>query len=124
MPRPRIGYDCTMPDDDRRNLPSPIAASIVALNGELAAQRFPLKTLQYVGLAHCSDSEICMTSTALGTSRRHLSLECVDGRFVVDDCGSSHGTFVNGERIAQPRTLANGDIIAAGQAEFRFELIA
>lgn len=109
-------------ENERRNAPAPFAASIVALNGELEGQRFPLKTLQYVGLPHCSDSEICVATTALGTSRRHLSLECVDGRFVVADYDSSHGTFVNGERISRPRGLAHGDIIAAGQAEFRFEL--
>jgi pSer/pThr/pTyr-binding forkhead associated (FHA) protein len=70
----------------------------------------------------CSDSEIGYSTTQHGTSRRHCSLTCIDGRFVVEDVQSTHGTYVNGELIREPRALVNGDVIAAGQVEFRYAL--
>jgi pSer/pThr/pTyr-binding forkhead associated (FHA) protein len=101
--------------------PAPVRASIVSLNGELSGQRFVLRMHQHIGLLYCSDSEIAFPNTKLGVSRRHLRIMFVDGRFVMEDCGSSHGSFCNGERI-QSHALAHGDVIGAGQAEFRFEL--
>jgi hypothetical protein len=106
-----------------RNQPSPVAASVVVLNTELAGRRFALTMDQYVGLIHCSDSEIAFPSTKFGTSRRHLRITFAGDHFVMQDCQSSHGSFWNGERV-ESHVLAHGDVIRAGQAELRFELDA
>ena len=105
-----------------RNEPAPVPASITSLNGELAGQRFVLKMDQYIGLMHCSDSEIAFPNIKLGVSRRHLRIHFMDGAFVIEDHASQHGSFCNGERIKSRCVLAHGDVVAAGQAEFRFEL--
>jgi len=47
----------------------------------------------------------------LGVSRQHAALKLQEGRYVLEDLGSSNGTFVNGERVAGPRELADGDQI-------------
>src|SRR4051812_18819401 len=45
-------------------------------------------------------------------SRRHARLSRgADGRVLVEDLGSSNGTFVNGERIAGARAVSAGDVV-------------
>ena len=50
-------------------------------------------------------------------SRLHCEFLEESGRWIVRDCGSSNGTFVNGERISR-RVLAAGDLIQAGGVVF------
>jgi pSer/pThr/pTyr-binding forkhead associated (FHA) protein len=48
-------------------------------------------------------------------SRRHAALQRVDGGWLVVDHASTHGTFVNGRRVARA-ILVDGDDLALGQA--------
>jgi len=55
-------------------------------------------------------------------SRLHAVLYWrADGELVVEDTGSSNGTFVNRERVTAPRTLAAGDILALGTLRLAVE---
>jgi ABC-2 type transport system ATP-binding protein len=47
-------------------------------------------------------------------SRRHARIRLERGRLQVEDLGSTNGTFVNGERIADPLDLRSGDRITLG----------
>src|ERR1043166_6877300 len=47
-------------------------------------------------------------------SRRHALIEEVDGRFMLSDCGSSNGTFVNGQQIFAATELADWDVLTCG----------
>jgi pSer/pThr/pTyr-binding forkhead associated (FHA) protein len=48
-------------------------------------------------------------------SRRHAQISRdADGAFVIEDLGSTNGTFVNGERIEAPTRLGDGDRIEVG----------
>ncbi len=49
-------------------------------------------------------------------SRKHLVLRWADGQLSVQDCGSTNGTFVNGQRLRGEVPLAGGDEITAGDA--------
>ena len=49
-------------------------------------------------------------------SRRHARLYLDGGAYVVEDLGSTNGTFVNGQRLAAPASLRTGDIIMLGEA--------
>jgi pSer/pThr/pTyr-binding forkhead associated (FHA) protein len=53
-------------------------------------------------------------------SRRHAQIRRIDGKAVIYDLGSSNGTYVNGERVVDPRPLKPGDIIHVGQTELVF----
>ena len=44
-----------------------------------------------------------------------------DDSLVVEDLGSSNGTFVNDEEIEAPRRLSQGDIVRLGSTEFRVQ---
>lgn len=48
------------------------------------------------------------------TSERHARFDNVDGRLLVDDLGSTNGTFVNGERTTQRTPLERGDTVRVG----------
>ena len=47
-------------------------------------------------------------------SREHAKVSKVDGRVVVEDLGSTNGTWVNGNRIAAPTVLGPGDSLYVG----------
>jgi hypothetical protein len=51
-----------------------------------------------------------------GVSRRHARVLAHDGGVIVEDLGSSNGTYVNGERISGPVELGTGDEVQVGGA--------
>ena len=52
-------------------------------------------------------------------SRRHAIIANGPAGYVLEDT-SANGVLVNGERIAERRTLARGDVLRIGPGEFRF----
>jgi hypothetical protein len=53
-------------------------------------------------------------------SRRHARLVSVDGeRVVIEDLGSTNGTFVNGDQIRGPTELSAGDTVQVGDSTLR-----
>jgi predicted component of type VI protein secretion system len=48
-------------------------------------------------------------------SRQHSRLTRTPGGYVIEDLGSTNGTFVNGERLMAPRVLKPGDLVALGE---------
>jgi pSer/pThr/pTyr-binding forkhead associated (FHA) protein len=56
-------------------------------------------------------------------SRRHARvIRGADGRLTIEDLGSANGTFVNGQRVDEPRVLRLGDSIKVGSTTL--ELVA
>ncbi len=51
-------------------------------------------------------------------SRRHCELQDISGRIWVRDLGSRHGTFVNGQPVAEPTQLLPGDELCVGLSHF------
>ncbi len=49
-------------------------------------------------------------------SRQHARLTRRGGMMVLEDLGSTNGTFVNGVRLSGPHTLTNGDVVGLGDA--------
>jgi predicted component of type VI protein secretion system len=48
-------------------------------------------------------------------SRRHSRLTFQGGKYVLEDLGSTNGTFVNGQRLAGPRVLKAGEVVSFGE---------
>jgi pSer/pThr/pTyr-binding forkhead associated (FHA) protein len=54
-------------------------------------------------------------------SRRHAVLKREGANYVLEDAGSTSGTFVNDQRI-QRHVLASGDVIRLGKTLFTYSL--
>ena len=79
--------------------------------------RFPLfKDRLTIGRTHENDIQI-KTSYV---SRRHAVVLTVGDETQVIDWGSKNGVFINSKRVKE-HVLSNGDIVAVGNAEFRYE---
>lgn len=61
-------------------------------------------------------------SDDLSVSRQHARFTFHGYQLVVEDLGSSYGTYVNGQRITQPTPLRPGDTIHAGQTTLVYEV--
>lgn len=48
-------------------------------------------------------------------SRKHARLNFQGGKYVIEDLGSTNGTFVNGQRLAGPVVLKSGDVVSLGE---------
>lgn len=48
-------------------------------------------------------------------SRRHAQLQLQGGKYVLEDLGSTNGTLVNGQKLAAPHVLKNGDLVSFGE---------
>lgn len=48
-------------------------------------------------------------------SRKHARLTFQGGKYVLEDLGSTNGTFVNGQRLAGAAVLKSGDVVSFGE---------
>jgi predicted component of type VI protein secretion system len=60
-----------------------------------------------------SSNEIAVNDAEV--SRRHARLTFQGGKYVLEDMGSTNGTFVNGQRLTGPRVLKSGEVISLGE---------
>ena len=69
-----------------------------------------------------SSNEIAVNDAEV--SRRHARLTFQGGKYVLEDMGSTNGTFVNGQRLTGPRVLKSGEVISLGeQIVFVYEAV-
>lgn len=61
------------------------------------------------------DSTNTITINDAEISRRHARLSFQGGKYVLEDLGSTNGTFVNGQRLAGPRVLKPGEVVSFGE---------
>ncbi len=90
-------------------------SSVRILNGPNRDQVHVLKGGELVG----RDPTNAIQVFAPGVSRRHFQFVREGGRFVVQDLGSSNGTFVNNERISK-HVLIDTDTITVGGINLRY----
>src|SRR5918992_3297521 len=55
-------------------------------------------------------------------SRRHAQVRPVAGGVVVQDLGSTNGTFVNGRRITEAVTMTSSGVIKVGTCEIAIDM--
>lgn len=48
-------------------------------------------------------------------SRKHARLTFQGGKYVIEDLGSTNGTFVNGQRVTSSVVLKSGDVVSFGE---------
>ncbi|HEY6842658.1 MAG TPA: SpoIIE family protein phosphatase [Thermoanaerobaculia bacterium] len=72
-----------------------------------------------ISIGRASDCTIPIKDRYL--SRKHAEIAPVNGSWILKDCGSANGTFLNGTRVDRDRTLRTGDRIRLGDTEIVFE---
>ena len=101
-----------------RGLGTPTQPCLVLYSGPDAGQRFDLEPgTQYIGRA----PETQVRIEAPGVSRQHAELLVLaGGQVLVKDLGSANGTLVNEQRIDEPTSLKDGDLIRVSKYVLRF----
>ncbi|HTU89897.1 MAG TPA: FHA domain-containing protein, partial [Gemmataceae bacterium] len=86
-------------------------ASLLTIKGPNPGQRFAL-TGNSLLIGRQEDADIVLESLAV--SRQHARIFCREDKYIIEDVGSSNGTFVNSQRISGPTPLVEGDALQIG----------
>ncbi len=81
------------------------------ISGKYQGQEFTLDAQREVVIGRASDLALVLVEDMV--SRKHARIECSGDAIVIEDLGSTNGTFVNGEKISRA-TLKEGDRILIG----------
>ena len=95
------------------------AATLVVRQGTQAGMSFVIQGNQAV-MGREEGLEVVLQDPE--SSRRHARVIWQGGRYVIEDMGSTNGTFVNGMQITSPLALNPGDSIGIGQTALVFQL--
>jgi pSer/pThr/pTyr-binding forkhead associated (FHA) protein len=85
---------------------------LVMRSGPTPGATFPLEGDQ---LTIGRDSSNGVAINDAEVSRKHARLTFQGGKFVIEDLGSTNGTFVNGQRLTGPHVLKGGDVVSLGE---------
>ncbi len=88
-------------------------AKLITLEGPEAGREFVLAG-ECIVLGRQHDSTVCLTSNAV--SRHHAQILRRDGEFLIEDLGSSNGTYLNGKRLVPnaPESFYDDDRLQLG----------
>lgn len=84
-------------------------------SGLQPGKKFPLNQVNSIGRAMSND--IPLNDTFL--SGEHAVLEWDGNSWIVEDLGSTNGSWLNGRELDQPMPLTYGDIIQVGHVELK-----
>jgi predicted component of type VI protein secretion system len=87
------------------------SSRLVMSQGPQPGQTFTLDQ-ERITLGRDPSSDIMISDPQV--SRQHARLTRQDEMIVIEDLGSTNGTFVNGMRLTGPHTLVNSDVIGLG----------
>ncbi|HKP62911.1 MAG TPA: GGDEF domain-containing protein [Polyangiales bacterium] len=86
-------------------------AAITVLRGDIPGALFPLRGEEII---IGRDPDLAITLPEHSLSRRHARVRRLGSAYMVEDLGSTNGTFVDGERISGPRALEDGSRVHLG----------
>ena len=89
---------------------------IIVKLGDKVVQDFFMDT-EMITIGRAPDNEITIENLAI--SRRHATITRVDEQYILEDLGSSNGTYVNGTKIKKT-ALEDGDLISVGKHKLEF----
>jgi hypothetical protein len=108
-----------------------VHATLVIERGVSAGKQFPLSSLESnIGRWDADggvfpDVDLDSDDPEAKVSRRHARITVRDGHYLIEDLGSTNGTFVNrGRRLApgDQQPLKDGDEIIVGKTFLRFRV--
>jgi hypothetical protein len=89
------------------------------VEGPDVGKRFPLNSGS-IFIGRQAECELVLDDTKI--SRRHAALAIREGDFLLDDLGSTNGTFVNGRRIGRTK-ITPGDRVTMGNSVLELRVI-
>jgi pSer/pThr/pTyr-binding forkhead associated (FHA) protein len=84
----------------------------VMRSGPTPGVTYPLEGEQLI-IGRDSSNNVAINDAEI--SRKHSRLSFQGGKYVLEDLGSTNGTFVNGQRLAGPVVLKPGDVVSLGE---------
>lgn len=97
-----------------------MAHQLVMKSGPIPGKIYPVEKSE-IYLGREAGNDIFINEPEV--SRRHARLSFQSGNYVLEDLGSTNGTFVNGQRVSGLRILHAGDTITLGEnVSLTFEL--
>ena len=92
-------------------------AKLVVTSGDIGFDEFEFEGRVLIG----RDPDCDLTIARAFISRRHAAIDCADGRYFIEDLGSSNGTVLNGSTV-QLAELHEQDAILLGDCQLVFLL--
>jgi diguanylate cyclase (GGDEF)-like protein len=117
----RDGDSTSVTPRRRRTDPGP-EANIIQIahpKGQGLGTRYRFRPGSTVILGRGRDADVSLPEVS-AISRRHASLTYRIESVILEDLGSTNGTFVNDVRIEQPAILKSGDRFSLGAVHFKF----
>lgn len=106
------------PGNDANETADDVRLFLVAIKGPDTGRWIELSELPLTG-GRDPDRDIVFTDTDV--SRLHVLIGLLDGSVVVEDLGSTNGTFVDGQRVRNRAPLPVGSSLRVGNNTFRCE---
>ena len=120
-PLPQVQPAAPLPEATRRSPPAPSGPTLTLafMNGPRRGDTVPLVMAPEVVVGRTA----ACTLTLAGddeVSGRHARFFIQSRRLLLEDLGSTNGTWLNGVRLVAPSPLSPGDVLQCGQTELRF----
>jgi pSer/pThr/pTyr-binding forkhead associated (FHA) protein len=97
----------------------PMEVNLIVANGKLAGKKIPVASSKFL-IGRGDECQVRPTSSLV--SRRHCLILVEGDSATIEDLGSTNGTFVNNEKLAERRMLKSGDRIKVGMLEVEVQL--
>lgn len=85
---------------------------LVMRSGPTPGATYPLEGDQLI-IGRDATSGVAINDAEV--SRKHARLNFQGGKYVIEDLGSTNGTFVNGQRLVSSTVLKSGDVVSLGE---------
>ncbi|PIE19881.1 MAG: hypothetical protein CSA65_00720 [Proteobacteria bacterium] len=89
----------------------PVTHALRFISGKYQGGEFPLKANRELIIGRSSELDMVLVEDMV--SRKHAKISTLNDQVIIQDLGSTNGTFVNGEKIKRVR-LREGDRILIG----------
>jgi hypothetical protein len=94
-----------------RGAATPLKLALRFISGKYQGGEYPLGLQPEIVVGRSSDLDMVLVEDMV--SRRHARIACSETQIIIEDLGSTNGTFVNGEKISRS-TLKEGDRVLIG----------
>lgn len=90
------------------------------ISGKYQGGEYPLGAQPEIIVGRSSDLDMVLVEDMV--SRRHARIACTESQILIEDLGSTNGTFVNGEKITRA-SLKEGDRVLIGTSILKVVLV-